>query len=71
VTKPLQATHRSLPPRTQPFHTIYDGDGKVDIASWRDGNGDWYIRQSASGNSLRQVHWGMSADIPVPANYRR
>jgi hypothetical protein len=49
----------------------YDGDGKCDIATWRDSNGNWYIRQSASGNSLRQVQWGISGDIPVPAYYRR
>ena len=49
----------------------YDGDGKVDLATWRDSNGNWYVRQSASGNSLRQVQWGMSGDIPVPAFDRR
>jgi hypothetical protein len=54
-----------------PVQNDYDGDGKVDIAVWRNANGDWYIRQSAFNNSLRQVHWGMSGDIPVPAFYRR
>jgi hypothetical protein len=54
-----------------PVQNDYDGDGKVDIAVWRNSNGDWYIRQSALGNSLRNVHWGMSGDIPVPAYYRR
>lgn len=49
----------------------YDGDGKVDIATWRDSNGYWYIRQSATANSLRTVGWGQSQDIPVPAFYRR
>ncbi|HQX56988.1 MAG TPA: hypothetical protein PLP07_13760, partial [Pyrinomonadaceae bacterium] len=28
VTKPPQATHRPLSPRTHSFHTIYDGEGK-------------------------------------------
>lgn len=52
----------------------YDGDGKVDIAVWRGSTGIWYIRQSASvgtSNELRQVQWGASGDIPVPAFYRR
>lgn len=49
----------------------YDADGKCDIAVWRDSNGDWYIRKSASSNALRQDHWGQSGDIPVPAYWRR
>ncbi len=54
-----------------PVQNDYDGDGKVDIAVWRNSNANWYIRQSASNNSLRQVQWGISGDIPVPAFYRR
>ena len=49
----------------------YDGDGKVDIATWRNANGVWYIRQSAFGDSLRQVQWGIPGDKPVPSYYRR
>lgn len=52
----------------------YDGDGKVDIAVWNNTNGTWYIRQSSlvgQSNELRQVQWGTSDDIPVPAFYRR
>lgn len=49
----------------------YDGDAKCDIAVWRNSNGNWFIRRSASGNSLRQVQWGISGDIPVAAFYRR
>jgi hypothetical protein len=49
----------------------YDGDGKVDIAVWNNSTGNWFIRQSGSNNSLRQVAWGMTGDIPVPAYYRR
>ncbi|MFN0141602.1 MAG: FG-GAP repeat domain-containing protein [Pyrinomonadaceae bacterium] len=61
----------------KPVQNDYDGDGKVDIAVWRPTNdpagtlGNWYIRQSATNNSLRQVQWGMHDDIPVPAFYRR
>ena len=55
----------------------YDGDGKCDIAVWRPVDspsgtlGHWYIRQSGSGNSLRDVGWGILNDVPVPALYRR
>ena len=58
----------------RPVQNDYDGDGKVDIASWRDSNGNWYIRQSSfvgQSNELRNVAWGTSGDIPVPAYYRR
>jgi hypothetical protein len=54
-----------------PVPNDYDGDGKCDIAVWRNSNGNWFIRQSATNGSLRQAAWGQSGDIPVPAFYRR
>jgi spore coat protein A, manganese oxidase len=44
----------------------YDGDGKTDIAVYR--NGDWFIHRSSDGG-VTVVSWGIAQDIPVPADY--
>jgi Divergent InlB B-repeat domain/FG-GAP-like repeat len=44
----------------------YDGDGKTDIAVYR--NGDWYIHRSLDGG-VTSVGWGIAQDIAVPADY--
>jgi hypothetical protein len=44
----------------------YDGDGKADIAVYR--NGDWYVHRSSDGG-VTSVGWGIAQDIPVPADY--
>ncbi|RPI80365.1 MAG: VCBS repeat-containing protein [Chloroflexi bacterium] len=44
----------------------YDGDGKTDIAVYR--NGDWYIHRSLDGGVM-SVGWGVAQDIAVPADY--
>jgi len=44
----------------------YDGDGKADIAVYR--NGGWYILRSSDGG-ISAVGWGIAEDIPVPADY--
>ena len=44
----------------------YDGDGKTDIAVYRDGTW-WWI--DSSGPSVRVFPFGMASDTPVPADF--
>ena len=45
----------------------YDGDGKVDVAVYRDGY--WYILRSSDGGVTSKGWGGMTQDIPVPRDY--
>ena len=42
----------------------YDGDGKTDLAVWRDTDGRFYVMQSSTG-TLTGVQWGSPSDFPV------
>lgn len=44
----------------------YDGDGKTDMAVYRDGL--WLWLDSSTG-TFRQAGWGIAADTPQPADY--
>lgn len=45
----------------------YDGDGKTDIAVWRDTTGTFYYLESGNNNNFTGIQWGIPNDFPVAA----
>jgi hypothetical protein len=44
----------------------YDGDGKTDLAIWRDSTGTFFVLKSSDGG-LAVTQWGTANDFPVAA----
>ncbi len=62
----LQAESFGLTVSDLTVQNDYDGDGKTDIAVWRDTNGTFYYIRS-SNRSLGVVQWGSPNDAPIAA----
>jgi hypothetical protein len=59
-----------------PVPADYDGDGRADLAVYRPSTGAWFILKSTTNYSWNGTgygyvayQWGLSGDVPVPADY--
>ncbi len=64
----VQVPWGSLAIGDQEANADFDGDGKIDIAVFRETDGNWYVLRSSDGTMMVD-QWGMSADKAFPGDY--
>ena len=52
----------------KPVQGDYSGDGKTDIAFWRESTGEWFILRSED-SSFYSIPFGQTGDKPAPGDY--
>jgi len=71
VTIYVADTNNPVPPPDTGYHLIndYDGDGKSDLAVYRESNGKWDVMISGSGYQAASIVFGGPGHEPVLADY--
>ncbi len=64
--QPVEFRNMQLLPTDTPVVADYDGDGRNDLAVFR--NGNWFFMAS-TGLQTRHYQFGIAGDKPVPADY--